>query len=89
MKAFPKKITAGVLFACLAFQMTSCSLISKGLKQFDEHENERFTGILNEKASDYGIDASSAEVMDKMPISAFLFLVKTSSACCMSSALYL
>ena len=48
MKAFPKKITAGVLFACLAFQMTSCSLISKGLKQFDEHENERFTGILNE-----------------------------------------
>ena len=64
MKAFPKKITAGVLFACLAFQMTSCSLISKGLKQFDEHENERFTGILNEKASDYGIDASSAEVME-------------------------
>lgn len=63
MKTIFKKITAVLLFACLIFQVTSCSLISKGLKKYDESENERIQGILNEKASDYGIDASSAEVM--------------------------
>ncbi|MCR4776106.1 MAG: hypothetical protein K5869_06980, partial [Saccharofermentans sp.] len=63
MKTILKKTAAVLLFACLAFQMTSCSFVSKGLKAFDEKENERITGILNEKASDYGIDASSAEVM--------------------------
>ena len=63
MKTIFNRITAVLLFACLAFQVTSCSFISKGLKAYDEKENERFTGILNEKASDYGIDASSAEVM--------------------------
>lgn len=63
MKTILKRITAVLLFACLAFQATSCSFISKGLKAYDEKENERFTAILNEKASDYGIDASSAEVM--------------------------
>ncbi|MCR5340813.1 MAG: hypothetical protein K6E60_05635, partial [Saccharofermentans sp.] len=63
MKTLFKKITAGVLFACMVLSVSSCSFISKGLKDFDEKENERITGILNEKASDYGIDASSAEVM--------------------------
>ena len=63
MKTILKKTAAVLLFACLAFQVTSCSLVSKGLKQFDEKENERIASVLNEKASEYGIDASSAEVM--------------------------
>ena len=59
-----KKITAVLLLACLVFQVTSCSLVSKGIKKHYEVEDERMQGILNEKASEYGIDASSAEVME-------------------------
>ena len=64
MKTNFKKITAVLLLACLVFQVTSCSLVSKGIKKHYEVEDERMQGILNEKASEYGIDASSAEVME-------------------------
>lgn len=64
MKTILNRITAVLLFACLAFQMTSCSLVSKGLKKHYDIEDEKIQNILNEKASDYGIDASSAEVME-------------------------
>jgi hypothetical protein len=63
MKTVFKKITTAVLFACLVISMTSCSFVSKALKNIDEKENERITNVLNEKASEYGIDAGSAEVM--------------------------
>ena len=62
MKTVFKKITTAVLFACLVISMTSCSFVSKALKNIDEKENERITNVLNEKASEYGIDAGSAEV---------------------------
>ena len=64
MKTIFKRITAVLLFACLAFQATSCSLVSKGLKKHYEIEDGKIQNILNEKASEYGIDASSAEVME-------------------------
>ena len=64
MKTNFKKIAAALLLACLVFQVTSCSLVSKGIKKHYEVEDERMQGILNEKASEYGIDASSAEVME-------------------------
>lgn len=64
MKTILKRITAVLLFACLAFQATSCSLVSKGLKKHYEIEDGKIQNILNEKASEYGIDASSAEVME-------------------------
>ena len=63
MKTNFKKIAAALLLACLVFQVTSCSLVSKGIKKHYEVEDERMQGILNEKASEYGIDASSAEVI--------------------------
>jgi hypothetical protein len=58
-----KKITAVMLLACLGMGLASCKAVSKGLKVIDDSENERFSKILTEKAADYGIDASSAEVM--------------------------
>ena len=64
MKTIFKRITAVLLFACLAFQVTSCSLVSKGIKKHYEIEDGKIQSILNEKASEYGIDASSAEVME-------------------------
>ena len=64
MKTILKRITAVLLFACLAFQATSCSLVSKGIKKHYEIEDGKIQNILNEKASEYGIDASSAEVME-------------------------
>lgn len=64
MKTILKRITAVLLFACLAFQATSCSLVSKGIKKHYEIEDGKIQSILNEKASEYGIDASSAEVME-------------------------
>lgn len=64
MKTILKRITAVLLFACLAFQATSCSLVSKRLKKHYEIEDGKIQNILNEKASEYGIDASSAEVME-------------------------
>ena len=64
MKTIFKRITAVLLFACLAFQVISCSLVSKGLKKHYEIEDGKIQSILNEKASEYGIDASSAEVME-------------------------
>ena len=62
MKTIFKKITAILVLACLGLSVTSCSFVSKALKGIDEKENERIQKILNEKASDYGIDADSAEV---------------------------
>jgi hypothetical protein len=64
LKTILKRITAVLLFACLAFQATSCSLVSKGIKKHYEIEDGKIQNILNEKASEYGIDASSAEVME-------------------------
>ena len=63
MKTIFKKISAVLVLACLGISMTSCSFISKASKGLDEKENEKITKILNEKASGYGIDAASAEVM--------------------------
>jgi len=48
VKTILKKTAAVLLFACLAFQVTSCSLVSKGLKQFDE-----MTGISREMAEEF------------------------------------
>ena len=64
MKTIFNRITAVLILACLAFQVTSCSLVSKGIKKHYDIEDEKIQNILNEKASDYGIDASSAEVME-------------------------
>lgn len=63
MRTILKKISAAVLLACLGVTMSSCGIVSKALKSFDDKENERFKKILDEKASEYRIDAGSAEVM--------------------------
>lgn len=63
MKTIFKKISAALILACLGISMTSCSFVSKVLKDNDEKELAKTKVILIEKASEYGIDADSAEVM--------------------------
>ncbi len=63
MKTIFKKISAALILACLGISMTSCSFLSKAAKGLDEKELAKTKVILIEKASEYGIDADSAEVM--------------------------